>query len=61
MVVNNFFFGNIELLEIVVLIGVFNRLLGLFFLLVVIVFINRKYVINGRNINCFIIFFKYKK
>ncbi|APV86239.1 hypothetical protein SEEI0720_014285 [Salmonella enterica subsp. enterica serovar Inverness str. ATCC 10720] len=44
-----------------VLTGAPNRLLGLFSPLAAIAFINRKYVINGRNINRFIISSRYKK
>ncbi|APW13040.1 hypothetical protein AW49_24655 [Salmonella enterica subsp. enterica serovar Anatum str. USDA-ARS-USMARC-1727] len=44
-----------------VLTGAPNRLLGLFSPLAAIAFINRKYVINGRNINRFIIPSRYKK
>ncbi|MCD3141079.1 hypothetical protein GFK07_01505 [Salmonella enterica subsp. enterica serovar Enteritidis] len=43
-----------------VLTGAPNRLLGLFSPLAAIAFINRKYVINVRNINSLIITSRYK-
>ncbi|EEZ0182504.1 hypothetical protein EIX16_13330 [Escherichia coli] len=53
--------GYTEPPEIAVLTGAPNRLLGLFSPSVAIAFIDRKHVINGRNINRFIIPSRYEK